>query len=85
MTRALVTSLLFHGALALALASLAVRRLPAAQTALQIQVLDVPPPPKTVEAPKPPPRPVPLKVARGPRPPPIRTPLPVEHAPPIGV
>ena len=85
MNRALVplgTSIALHAALAAAMITVAVRRMPAPQTALQIQVVDVPPPKPPEPAP---PKPAPLKVARSPKaplPPPTALPQPIRAPPP---
>lgn len=72
-----------HLALALLLLTLSVRRRPAApQEALQIAIVDVPPP--APAKPAAPPRPVPLRVSRAPKPArsaPLTPPQPA-HAPP---
>jgi len=84
MPRALVplgSSVLLHAAIAALIATLAVRRMPKAQEALQIAVIETRPPPPPEK-----PKPLPLKIARSPRtrvlPPPTRTPLPQTQAPP---
>jgi protein TonB len=78
------TSLLLHAALAIFLATLAVRRLGVRQTALQVAVIEVPKP-KPSEPPPPPPKPPPQKIARtqkAPLPPPAPLPHKIETAPP---
>lgn len=88
MTRALLVSVLFHGALALLMLKLSGRPRAKPQEALQIAVVETkpaarepppkPPPPR--ELPKPPPRKAPpLKIARAQTPPP---PIPTTQAPP---
>src|SRR5689334_13141366 len=79
------TSLLLHGALAVAAFLVATRPRPVPQAPLQIQVIEAPPPARPAE---PAPAPVPMKVARAPKmarralPPPTPTPLPPSEAPP---
>jgi len=84
MNRALLplgTSLTLHAAIAAAMFTLAVRRMPLMQTPVQIQVIDAAPP---RPAEPPPPRPLPQKIARAPRtaPPPVPAPLPQQAPPP---
>jgi len=76
------SSLLLHAAIAVFIATLAVRRMPKPQIALQVSVVETqaPKPAEKPPAPEPPkPKPLPLKVARTPKaplPPPTPTPLP---------
>lgn len=87
MSRALLplgSSLLLHAAIAAMILTLAVRRMPQAQQALQIAVIETHPQPPPPPAEKP--KPLPLKISRSPKmralPPPTPTPLPQTQAPP---
>jgi protein TonB len=81
------SSLLLHAAIAVFIATLAVRHAPSQQTPLQVAVVDVtpPPPPKPPEPPPEKPKPVPMKLARAPKalPPPVKAPpIQPENRPP---
>src|SRR6185503_19970955 len=79
------SSLLLHAAIAVFIATLAVRHAPTLQTPLQVAVIDVTPKPLPPEPPPPKPKPVPLKVARAAKapPPPVKAPpIQPENRPP---
>jgi protein TonB len=78
------SSLLLHVAIAAFIATLAIRRAPKPQTALQVAVVETQQP-KPPERPPEPPKAKPVKLARSPKaplPPPVPTPLPQTNAPP---